>query len=201
MEEIGYEEAVFGIGLSFGLTTIYEKYDDLPDDIKKRLHEIALKLCEKDGGHNKFLESIDVWLDVKVPRYVWQEMDTYRLTTKQSASTMHTLIKELERYVIVAGQMSDTELMEEMYHNEMFEEGSLENTEVKGLIAYVHDELWRLKSMLPEGFLQRRIWKVSYMNLRNIIRQRRNHRLPHWKMFIEQVLERVTYPELLPGLE
>jgi hypothetical protein len=36
--------------------------------------------------------------------------------------------------------------------------------------------------------------------LRNIILQRRTHRLPHWKEFIRQTLEQLDHPELLPGL-
>jgi len=62
----------------------------LLNDLKKYLK----KLYNKDGGHNKFLEMIYVWLDVIAPRYWWQEADTYRISTKQSASTMHTLHKE-----------------------------------------------------------------------------------------------------------
>ena len=61
------------------------------------MKEISEKLHDKDEGHNKFLESIIIWAEVTAPRYWWQEADTYRLSTKQSESTMHTLIEEIER--------------------------------------------------------------------------------------------------------
>ncbi|MCK9240314.1 hypothetical protein [Desulfocurvus sp.] len=55
---------------------------------------MAEKLAPLDKGHNKVLESMCVWLDVRMPRYWWQEFDTYRVgVTKQSESTMHILIR------------------------------------------------------------------------------------------------------------
>ena len=48
----------------------------------------------KGGGHDKFLESIQVWFVMDMPRYFWQEFDTYRVGgSKQSESTMYTLGK------------------------------------------------------------------------------------------------------------
>ena len=41
---------------------------------------------------------------------------------------------------------------------------------------------------------------MNYKTLRNIILQRRSHRLPHWKDFIRQTLDLVEHPDLLPGL-
>jgi len=73
LKEAGYEEALAGIGLSYNITDM------------KRLEKIARTLAPKDGGHNKFIESMVVWLEIRAPRYWWQEYDTYRVaTTKQS---------------------------------------------------------------------------------------------------------------------
>ena len=83
VEEAGYMSALGGLG--------HNKKQ--PQD--RGMHAVAVRLAPMDGGHNKFLESIYVWLNVKAPRYWWQEADTFRLSTKQSESTMHTLNKEL----------------------------------------------------------------------------------------------------------
>jgi hypothetical protein len=81
--ESGYDQAVEGIGFSYGITDFH------------RLKNVAYRLCDKDGGHNKFLESIQVWIEITAARYFWAEFDTYRVgTTKQSQSTIHTITKK-----------------------------------------------------------------------------------------------------------
>ena len=141
------------------------------------------------------MESIMVWLDVTAPRYWWQECDTYRHTTKQSESSMHTLIKELN-----TGDLKTI--------MKLFEPGGITETDVTTFMEIAKDELTSendklliIKKMLPECFLQRRLLCTNYKTLRNIFQQRMYHRLPHWQMFIQQVLEQVKNPELLPGME
>ena len=56
-----------------------------------------------------------------------------------------------------------------------------------------------LKGHLPESYLQRRVVVLNYKVLRGMILQRHDHRLPHWKEFIEEVLTHVEHPELLPN--
>lgn len=154
----------------------------------KDMHPVADKLAILDGGHNKFLQQVFIWVSVKAPRYWWQEADTYRLTTKQSESTMHTLIRELEQGVDI---------------NE-FEAGSItqEQQEAIEKALLIQDQTVRLvtiKKLLPEGFLQRRMWCLNYANLRNIYRQRITHRLPHWPSFLYQVLLQIENPEWVVG--
>ena len=167
--ESGYNEAIEGISYSYNATW-------------ERAEVVSKKLAFKDGGENKFLESIAVWLEVNAPRYWWQEADTYRVgSTKQSASTMHTLKKgylEQEDFV----QDIRPEFLK--FFNDMI----------------ANEDLRICKSHLPEGFLQKRMWVVNYKTLRNIILQRRNHRLEEWKVFVKTILEEVYHPELLPGL-
>lgn len=54
-----------------------------------------------------------------------------------------------------------------------------------------------LKSMLPDGFLQRRIWCMSYKTLQNIYNQRKNHRLPQWRMFLDRLISQLDHPEFI----
>jgi len=81
VNESGYHAAMLGLSLSYNKSLC-------------AMYDVAKKLYNKDGGHNKFLESIQIWLDIKMPRYWWQEFDTYRVgVTKQSESTVHTVFK------------------------------------------------------------------------------------------------------------
>lgn len=172
IKEAGYEEALLGLSLSYGTSP-------------ERAEKIVLTLASKDGGHNKFLESIQVWLDVTAPRYWWQEADTYRLSTKQSASTMHTIGRRYLEQSDFAMPIDDTNLMK---INELVAQyGSTKTIE----------SLIQLKNMLPEGFLQRRIWNVNYKVIRNIVQQRSNHRLPEWKQFCDHMMNNLIWNEYL----
>jgi len=81
LDERGYDWALLGLSLSF---------EQDPADMPR----VAQKLAFRGDGHNKFLESIVLWLDITAPRYWWQQFDTYRAgVSKQSASTMHTMTR------------------------------------------------------------------------------------------------------------
>ena len=189
--EYGFEEALFGLGLSYGITSRFDSVHAFyTDHLMKqhsetsdyqRLQKVAAKLAHKDGGHNKFLETITVTLDITAPRYWHSEFDTYRVgTTKQSESTMHTIDK---RSLI----KSD------------FEGGDIPDSLLSLINSAVDDKDWyRVKQLLPESFLQRRIVSTNYKVLRNVYAQRKNHRLPEWHVFCDTLrngLEHFDYLE------
>jgi hypothetical protein len=163
LREAGYTEALLGLSLS---------YDQDPANMPA----VADRLATRDDGHNKFLESIVVWLDITAPRYWWQETATYRVPqdgedgfqpsgiTTQSASTMHTLL----RRELTPGDF------EYGCHSTILD---LLNEGIQS-----HNLVW-VKAHLPEGFLQRRIVCTNYKALRHIVSQRANHKLREWRIF------------------
>ncbi len=183
VDEAGYDAALRGLA--------HNKKQET-----EKMAVVAEKLAGLDGGHNKFLESMIVWLDVTAPRYWWQEADTFRLSTKQSESTMHTLTAEL-----LAVDINDPASIE-AFIAANFEPDACSPATLQWIYeAAEQKDIIAIKKRLPEGFLQTRLWCMSYKTLRNIILQRRTHRLPHWKEFIRQTLAQLSHPELLPGLE
>ncbi len=166
LEEHGYESALLGLSLS---------YRQDPE----RMPTVARRLCFLGEGHNKYLESIVVWLDITAPRYFWQQFDTYRVgVTKQSESTMHTLtLRPLSQDDFA--HPIPTDYLD--YLN--------------GLIAA--NDWEEAKAGVPESLLQRRVVCLNYMVLQRMIGQRKTHRLPEWHLFVERVLEGVQHPELL----
>ena len=175
ISEHGYSEALFGLGLSHGATS-----GESPHDFNiARMERVALKLAGKGGGHDKFLRQIAVWLDITAPLYWWKQFDTYKVgTTAQSESTMHTLLK--------------TPLEEKSF------EGTLPDAVLAELrAAWYERDFPRLNAMLPQSFLQRRIVSCNYAVLRNILMQRRNHKLPEWHTFRENIKTQAEHPELL----
>jgi len=184
LNESGFDQAIYGLSLSHGA-----------DARSPQLRATAKRLAFQDGGHNKFLESICVWLDIRCPRYLWQELDTYRIgTTKQSESTMHTLVNRLK-------ELSGEGCYEQYIVNH-FEPGSISRVQFEMLVYAAKDDDFLLcKRLLPEGFLQRRVVCTNYKTLRNLILQRRNHKLPHWQELITGVLSQLEHSDFLPGVE
>lgn len=180
LKEEGFKEALFALGLSFGKTSDIE-FEDFNEEseVYKRMLQVAKNLSGKDGGHNSFLELINVWVEVDAPRYWHSERDRYRLSTQYSESTMHTLKKreltqeDFERPI--------DERMLEVINEKIREKADIET----------------LKEHLPEGFLQRRVIVMNYKCLRNILLQREGHRLPQWKQFADAILSNLKYKDYL----
>jgi hypothetical protein len=179
LKEEGFELACRGMAYSYKDRA--EDVESWWEEKKERAFERITKLAHMDGGHNKALESITVWIDVEACRAWWSEMDTYRVgMTKNSESSMHTLSKR-----------------EPTQHD--FEEGTPEflvNTFIDCWKLYKKD-VTILKQCLPEGFLQRRLVCTNYKVLRNIVAQRRGHRLKWWDVFIDELLSQLQHPEFI----
>jgi hypothetical protein len=188
------DEALFGIGLSYGTVSSMNcnaSFRKSPE--YKRLVTVSTQLAHKQGGHNKFLETIMLTLDITAARYWWSQFDTYRVgVTKQSESTMHTL--------------AEKEFTEEMFEGGPFSPGIINNLNdirQEYLAETTNDgrdhHLRWLKQVLPESFLQRRIVCLNLKTLQNIYYQRKNHRLIEWRKFfsdIDSELSKSPYEEL-----
>ena len=176
--EAGFKEALFGLSLSYRTLTPLEingtkrYFDD--DQHFLKLCKIAETLAFKQGGHNKFLESMQVWLLIRGSLSFWKQFDTYRVgTTKQSESTMHTLKKRA--------------LTENDFTKETFCIPTITQN-------FSIDEM---RDSLPSGFLECRVVNTNYKTLQNIIHQRKNHKSKKWNTFIEMLLKQVKFPQFL----
>lgn len=178
------DEALFGIGLSYGLTSnmvcdaAFRK-----SPVYKQLETVSKKLAHQQGGHNKFLETITLTLDIIAPRYWWQEFDTYRVgVSKQSESTMHT---------IMARELTDDDFEGGTFDHILDELNAIRDdylaAKEKGDAEEERRCFLDMKSALPEGFLQRRIVVLNLKSLQNMFMQRRTHRLPEWHNFFESL--------------
>ena len=176
--EAGYKEALFGLSLSYRTLTPLEingtkrYFND--DQHFLKLCKIAETLAFKQGGHNKFLESIQVWMLVRGSLSFWKQFDTYRVgITKQSESTMHTLKKR---------QLTKQDFIEETFCIPTI----TQNFSIDAM-----------RDSLPSGFLECRVVNTNYKTLQNIIHQRKNHKSQKWNIFIEQLLKQIQHPQLL----
>ena len=172
-----------------------------PYHIGKKDMGLAQTLLRAGNADSKYMRMIHVSVDVDMPRYWWSEADTYHFNTKNSCSTMHTL---LNRNTPITLDMFVT--CEEDYDWWVYTITKLESLrkEYKHIQSTTKDNeamnrlLVRAKRMLPEGFLQMRTWDTNYAELRNMYFQRRHHRLKEeWIDMFCKWVESLPYAEEL----
>lgn len=148
-------------------------------DIGQNDLNLACKLIRSgNSSERKFLRMIWVWADVTLPLNVWNELDTYKVsTTRNSCSTMH----KLGSRPLTFGDFADGGL----------EEGELDQQDLDKINA-LGDKLrsskgadrvkWlrRIRRRLPWGHLQRSTYNFNYETALKIYFDRRNHRLEEW---------------------
>jgi hypothetical protein len=140
--------------------------------------KLAQTLIKAGAEHCKFMRQIQVWCEITSPRYFWSEFDTYKIgTSANSTSTMHKLFDK------------KTEITLDMfeYHVEIEKQSiltAIENlNKLRDIYFEVQDQqskdnvLTSAKRILPESYLNMRTVNMNYATIRNILLQRRHHRL------------------------
>lgn len=158
---------------------------------------LAQKLILAGGEHCKFMRMIHVQVDVDMPRYWWSEEDTYHFNTKNSCSTMHKLLNNINPITkdLFVTCEEDDDIVELVV--DRLEQLRLEfKKSANGL--YQNRLLVRAKRLLMEGFLQLRTLDTTYAELRNEYFQRRNHRLKEeWQDTFCSWIESLPYAKEL----
>lgn len=147
---------------------------------------------------------IQVWVDITAPRYWWSEFDTYKIgTTADSQSTMHKLKDvDFNDESIIDFPWGFDQDADDSMRNILFYLSSLQlrmNKCKKDESQKQYSETYHriLKSMLPEGFYQTRTVNLNYAVLRNMYRQRKNHRLPQWSEDFVSWINSLPYSEFI----
>ena len=138
--------------------------------------KLWLKLIRAGGAEErKAIRLIMIWVDVTLWRGHWQEVDTYKVSTvRMSCSTMHKLGHRDLNPDDFQDRDLDEDEVDRAYLAKLNRLGK-EYRDHKDL-----ETLIRLKHRLPEGYLQKATYLMSYENAINMYRQRCKHRLPDW---------------------
>ena len=147
------------------------------------------------GAHDQFLTGIRVSFDLTFTNKAWVAAERYRfLEFVSSQSTMHRITKfnlrnQYNEYV----DPRIIEIMEEKVaqHNKLLAELAQTPTDdeynrerLKNLITQKYLEILYSN---PAGFMLTARLTTNYRCLKNIWRQRRNHRLPEWRSFCKWI--------------
>lgn len=233
IEVSGFKGALYGMRApmqSYHLSdTVYEGNNPIPKEIGEKDRNLAIRLKRGGTEDRKYLRMIHVQASVSLPRYIWSELDTYKVATvSDSESTMHKLLNNAnpiteEQFYFgsdpmsteywlakdeVYNQIEKLEILRKLYQRDkktgseeerrkIREKNALDDYELNVYGDFVEEadslnnleKLKLAKRILPECFIQTRVWDANYETLMNIERQRKTHRLQEeWKdVFVEWI--------------
>lgn len=173
----GLQEALWGMRNPLNSWHLNDTKDDI---IGERDLDLAQRLIKAGNEHCKFMRQVLVWANISAPRYWWSEFDTYKIgTSANSTSTMHKLFDKKTEIKLSMFEVHND--FEKKVINNLIKELNIlrdnyfiaENQEEKNVI------LAMAKRILPESYLNLRTVNLNYAVLRNIVQQRKNHRLKH----------------------
>lgn len=163
--------------------------------------KLAQSLILAGSEHSKFMRMIHVCVDVDMPRYWWSEEDTYHFNTKNSCSTIHKLLNNVnpitrDLFIVCEEDLDIVDLVIERLEKLRIEFKQSKDGVCKNRL------LVRAKRLLMEGFLQMRTLDTTYAELRNEYLQRKNHRLKEeWQDAFCKWVESLPYAKELIMLD
>ena len=185
------EESLHAAGYPMRTTT---EWEEAPSVTLKRGVGLS-KAADWVGAHDQFLTGIRVAFDLTFSNKAWVEAERYHfLEFVSSQSTMHRITKfDLDTcyngyvdYRVIA-------IMKEKVaqYNELCEEmkkvDSANEYEVRRLKNLLTQKYLEILYTNPAGFTLTARMTTNYRCLKNIWRQRRNHRLPEWREFCKWI--------------
>ena len=146
--------------------------------------ELATKLAKAGSPHNKFMRQIFVTMDVTASLAWWKQADTYKVgTVANSCSTMHRI--QAKKFTMDDFSVDETSELGKKFMSEVIAQL---NT-LRDLYLQTKDKSYwyDMIALLPESYMQRRTWTMSYATLAEIIKQRTGHKLKDWSRFIAEI--------------
>lgn len=169
-----------------------------PKDFK-----LMCSLANAGTDHGKFMRQLPIICEITAPLYWWKQFDTYKIgTTSNSCSTMHTITKRFlteddfsfEWEDHDPGVQDDFRFMIENLNTLISCYNNRESKEDK------ESAFRAIIQMLPESFMQKRTVSLNYAVLKQMFKQRKNHKLSEWRKFFMQMFHKLPYAqELIVG--
>lgn len=144
----------------------------------------------KGEGHDQFLTGVRVAFDLTFSNKAWVEAERYRfLEFVSSQSTMHRITKlnikkQCNKYVWDS-TIDKLKRRVELYN-------SLDDTSSERAKELYLEILYNI----PSGFELTARLTTNYRSLKTIYSQRKNHRLPEWREFCDEIGKLPHFKEL-----
>lgn len=178
------EESLKAAGYPMRTSTNWEESKEACLKRAKNLSRAA----DWQGAHDQFLTGIRVSFDLTFSNKAWVEAERYRfLEFVSSQSTMHRITKfNLEEQYNKYVDKRVIKIMKQKInaYNKLVDrakQGKKVDSEV------LARQYLRILYTNPAGFMLTARLTTNYRCLKNIWRQRRNHRLPEWREFCKWI--------------
>ena len=178
------EESLKAAGYPMRTSTDWEESEEACLKRAKNLSRAA----DWQGAHDQFLTGIRVSFDLTFSNKAWVEAERYRfLEFVSSQSTMHRITKfDLEEQYNEYVDKRVIKIMKQKInaYNKLVDrvkQGEKIDSEV------LARQYLRILYTNPAGFMLTARLTTNYRCLKNIWRQRRNHRLPEWREFCKWI--------------
>lgn len=164
--------------------------DEVTSEITDRTKKLGQ--AKSGSGHDNFLKGIVVQFDLKATVKLWTEMERYHfIEFVSSQSSMHRIAEfdldeQYINYVDPRMVVIMKELVEE--HKTYKAQGETE----KARIAYLN-----CLYSSPAGLQLTARLTTNYQQLKTIYYQRRNHRLPEWRVICQWIESLPKFKELI----
>lgn len=158
-------------------TTIQMK--EIEEKDLNRAEKLSVLSVRDNGAHGQFLTGIRVAFDLTFSNKAWVEAERYRfLEFVSSQSTMHRITKfDLDKQYNQYVDPRVIDIMKEKVSEYNNMEDGPDKVEKYLEILYTN----------PAGFELTARMTTNYRCLKNIYKQRKNHRLPEWREFCKWV--------------
>lgn len=188
------------VAAGYPMRTVAEQHPVTEQDKNRGLNLVK---ATKDGNtaHSQFLTGIRVNFDLTCSNKMWVEAERYRfLEFVSSQSTMHRITKfDLNQAYNGYVDKRIIEIMKEKVkeYNAFIEvrEAAKGHPEIVAELNRILKEMYlEILYSNPAGFTLTARMTTNYRCLRNIYKQRKDHRLPEWREFCKWI-ETLPYAE------
>ena len=159
---------------------LIDTYVDNEEDYSRHLKR-ALKLTKAplNSGHVSFAKGIVVNMDITFTNKAWIEFQRYHFADIITGmSTMHRISKfDLDE---AFNEYTDPQVIER-----------LKELQETYLATKDKEDYLKLLYSTPSGLLMTNRVTTNYLQLMNIWSQRHNHRLPEWRQFCDELVEKL----------
>lgn len=170
--------------------------DSLNSDLTPGIQ--ALGNSKKGEGHDNFLNGIVVQFDLIFTVKAWMEAERYHfLDFVSSQSTMHRITKfDLDKAYIDYVDYRIVEIMKEKVERYNRLVALKPEVDLPEYDQEIKDAYLEILYSNPCGFRLTAGMTTNYRQLKTIYHQRKNHRLPEWKVFCAWVETLPMFKEL-----
>ena len=188
------------VAAGYPMRTVAEQHPVTEQD-KNRGSNLVKATKDGNTAHSQFLTGIRVNFDLTCSNKMWVEAERYRfLEFVSSQSTMHRITKfDLNQAYNKYVDKRIVEIMKEKVkeYNAFIEvrEAAKGHPEVVVELNKILKEMYlEILYSNPAGFTLTARMTTNYRCLRNIYKQRKDHRLPEWREFCKWI-ETLPYAE------